>query len=198
MLGARSEQGLTDRLTVATRSINVAPTQVASNWISDPQREKARTNHDHAHHDNSEETGRIKIFAHDDTCASIRQVSGDPGGKSSNHRFVSARLSPDRENDFIRTVPLLRCRLRTKHLHETERQASIAIGIRHFARCATTVPDVSIRRTLFWSAFRTQVGPTPRRKNTDRGPVPDGTAGHFVAWSRLSVTAKTSNSLGTW
>ena len=45
--------------------------------ISDSQREKARTNHNQAHDNDEEKTGRGKILAHDDTYASIGQ-SGEP------------------------------------------------------------------------------------------------------------------------
>ena len=51
--------------------------KVARDWISDSECKKACTNHNQAHHNESKETGRSKIFAHDDTCASVRQSSGE-------------------------------------------------------------------------------------------------------------------------
>jgi hypothetical protein len=44
-------------------------------WISDSKCDKTSTNDNQAHNDNGKKTGRSKIFAHDDTYASIRQSS---------------------------------------------------------------------------------------------------------------------------
>jgi hypothetical protein len=41
--------------------------------ISYPKGDKAGTNHNQADNNDCKETGRSKIFAHDDTCASIGQ-----------------------------------------------------------------------------------------------------------------------------
>jgi hypothetical protein len=47
-------------------------------WPSDSKRDKTGANHNQTHNDNGQETGRSNIFAHDDTCASIRRSSGEP------------------------------------------------------------------------------------------------------------------------
>jgi hypothetical protein len=51
---------------------------------SDSKRDKAGANHNQADNDNGKKTGRSKIFAHDDTHASISKISGKParGAKS--------------------------------------------------------------------------------------------------------------------
>lgn len=46
---------------------------------SDSEREKAGAKHNQADNDNGKQAGRSKIFAHDDTHASISQISGEPG-----------------------------------------------------------------------------------------------------------------------
>jgi len=49
--------------------------RIGLRWISDSKCDKTSTNDNQAHNDNGKKTGRSKIFAHDDTYASIRQSS---------------------------------------------------------------------------------------------------------------------------
>jgi hypothetical protein len=47
-------------------------------WVSYSKCEKTGANDNQTHHDKSKKAGRSKIFAHDDTCALIRQSSCKP------------------------------------------------------------------------------------------------------------------------
>jgi hypothetical protein len=80
---------------------------------SDPKREKAGANHDQAHNDNGEETGRSNIFAHDGTHASI-------GRRPVDHSCVSACLRRAVKTASSGHATVARGS-RKKHPHGTER-----------------------------------------------------------------------------